>query len=104
MKKSILFLLFLIGVSVMHGCSYMLPGWNIDRNCPTPKDQVDEYGYLLLQKGVTLKCQVKNYTHRMDCIGVVDSAGVDGLICDSGKRKALFLFDENGILKDHRIW
>jgi hypothetical protein len=115
MKKIVLISLLLINTLLIQGCSVNellgvseldelereLVGRGVDHNCPTPsKDQLDENGYLMLQKGVTLKCQVKNYTNRMPCVGITDSTGVDGWVCNNREKTILFTFDENEILKD----
>jgi hypothetical protein len=105
MKKTILVSLFIMSASVIQGCSSLSSSGKVDHNCPYPsKDQLGKDGYLMPKNGITLKCQVKNFTNRMSCAGITDSTGSDGWLCDNGKRQALFLFDENGILKDHKFF
>jgi hypothetical protein len=67
---------------------------------------LDKDGYFLFEHGVTLKCQIKNAAirTRMSCMPITDSTGADGLACDTGGGKALFLFDENGVLENHKFW
>jgi len=67
------------------------------------KDQLNENGFLVLQNGVTLKCQVKNYTSRMFCSGITDGKE-DGLVCKNGTNSSVFVFDENGILKTFKAY
>ena len=89
----------LITVSSLNGLG------KVDNNCPAPsKDQLNKNGYFVIQNGVTLKCQVKNYTNRMSCIGITDSTGADGLLCSNGEKQIIFLFDENQILKGSKIF
>lgn len=76
-----------------------------DYNCPIPsRAQLSKNGALILQNGVTLKCQVNNYTNKMSCLKITDSTGADGLVCSNGEKKIMFLFDENNILKGSRIF
>lgn len=58
----------------------------------------------MLQNGVTLKCQVKNYTNRMSCAAITDSTEVDGWICSNGEKRAVFTFDEKGVLKGAKFF
>lgn len=76
----------------------------VDRNCPSPsKSQLDKNGLLVVENGVTLKYQVKNYTHKMSCTGITDGED-DGWACSSGAKQAVFLFDENEVLKFFKIY
>jgi hypothetical protein len=101
MKKIALISLLLIEVLLLQSCSGFSALGSVDRNCPDPsKNQLNGNGYLILQNGVTLKCQVKNYTNRMPCIGITDSTGIDGWVCNNREKTILFIFDENEILKD----
>jgi hypothetical protein len=95
----------LIGVFFLQSCANFSSFKKVDPNCPSPsKYQLDQNGNLMLQNGITLKCQVKNYTSKMSCVGVTDSTSADGLTCSNGKGQAVFLFDENGVLKNSRIF
>jgi hypothetical protein len=95
----------MIGAPLLQGCATPSALGKVDRNCPSASnEQLDKNGNLVLQNGVTLKCQVKNYTNKMSCVGITDSTNADGLVCDNGKRQAVFLFDENGILKSGKIF
>ena len=108
MKKIALISLFLAGALSVHGCTLIESGSalsefsRIDRDCPFPSNDQLENGYLKLQDGVTLKCQVKNFTHTMSCVGVTDSTESDGWACSNGKSQILFIFDENNVLKSHK--
>lgn len=93
-----------LGALSMQGCSSPRTLGIVDHSCPAPsKDQLNKDGYLMLQNGITLKCQVKNNTSRMACFGAVDGTGDDAWFCDNGTRKSWFLFDEKGILKAHKL-
>jgi hypothetical protein len=104
MKKAFLVSLCLASTSLLHGCLSAPAKW--DDSCPVPqKDQV-ENGYLKIQAGVTLKCQIRKYLSNWSCVGVKDSEGStdEGLVCGNGKQQAMFLFDENEILKSHKFY
>ena len=74
----------------------------IDRNCPPPNaSQLNKDGYLMLQDGSTLKCQVKNYTSRMSCSEITDQQDT-ALVCNNGTRNSIFVFGADGILKSHK--
>lgn len=104
MKKLALILPFLIVALLIHGCASNVTLGRVDRNCPAPsKDQLSENGFLMLQNGVTLKCQVKNYTSRMSCVGLTDGTD-DGWMCNNGTKDMVFVFDENGILKTSKTY
>jgi hypothetical protein len=101
MGKIALIVPLLIGALLSQACSSLITLAKIDRNCPTPSEDQLKDGYLRLQKGLTLKCQIKNYTHRMPCMWITNSTGImDGWMCSSGGRNILFIFDENDILKE----
>jgi len=105
MKKLFILVLLTFCALFMHGCSslYLLDG--IDRNCPVAsKDQLGKEGHLLLQKGVTLKCQVKNYTSEMSCTGITDVEKSDGWVCNNGTSSVMFIFDRNGILENFKFY
>lgn len=105
MKKYTLIFIILVGTSLLQGCSRSNALSGIDYNCPNPpKDQLDKNGYLILKNGITLECQVKNYTNRMSCTEITDSAKTNGWMCSNGDREILFIFDENNILKDQKIF
>jgi hypothetical protein len=86
------------------GCSSTRVLNTVDRNCPVPsKDQLNENGFLMLKNGVTLKCQVKNYTNKMSCTGITDGKE-DGWVCNNGTKNSVFVFDKNGILKAFKTY
>ena len=102
LQKSLMIALLITAGMMMQSCASSRAIGKIDRNCPEPtQDQLNEAGYLMLQNGVTLKCQVKNYTSRMSCQGITDSKD-EGLICNNGSRNLVFVFDEHGILKSFK--
>ena len=104
MQKITLISPFLIGFLLIQGCASHDELGKVDSNCPAPsKEQLNESGYLILQNGVTLKCQVKNYTNRMSCFGITDGTD-DGWVCNNGKKNIVFVFDENGILKTRKTY
>lgn len=106
MKKKTLLISasLMIGSLLIQGCLSTRINNNVDLNCPTPsKDQLNANGFLVLQNGITLKCQVKNYTNKMSCTGITDGKD-DGLICNNGTRSSVFVFDENGILKSFKTY
>jgi len=93
-----------LGTLLTQGCSNTRVFDSVDRNCPAPsKDQLNENGFLVLQNGVTLKCQVKNYTNKMSCTGITDGKD-DGWVCNNGTKNSVFVFDENGILKTFKTY
>lgn len=93
----------LLGALLIQGCAGYGSDGRVDRNCPAPsKEQLSDDGYLMLQNGVTLKCQVKNNTSRLPCSGITDGKD-DGWVCKSGEKTIVFLFDEKGILKYHKL-
>ena len=71
-----------------------------DANCPDPPKDKD--GYVLIERGVTLKCQIKQASDRMSCIAWTKE-GSDGWICDNGEKIAMFFFDENEVLTNCRF-
>lgn len=97
--------MFTVGILLLQGCSNTrILDDDIDRNCPTPsKDQLNENGFLMLQNGVTLKCQVKNYTSKMSCTEITDGKE-DGLLCNNGSKSSVFVFDKNGILINFKFY
>jgi hypothetical protein len=96
--------LLILGTFLIQGCSSIGVLHTVDRNCPAPSQgQLNENGFLVLQNGVTLKCQVKNYTNKMSCTGITDGKE-DGWVCNNGTRNAAFVFDENGILKTFKTY
>lgn len=98
-KKALMISTSLTVALFVQGCSSTRLPDSVDSNCPAPaKDQINENGFLILRNGVTLKCQVKNYTNKMSCTGISDGKD-DGWACNNGTRSSVFLFDENGILK-----
>lgn len=106
MNKNALLISTLLTLStlLMQGCSSTRVLDSVDRNCPAPsKDQLNENGFLVLQNGVTLKCQVKNYTNKMSCTGITDGKE-DGWVCNNGTNNSVFVFDENGKLKNLKTY
>jgi hypothetical protein len=112
MKKIALLPLLLVGALFAQGCAELSESFagplgviapsRVDRNCPAPSEDQLDNRHLKLEDGVTLKCQVKNYTSNMPCSGITDSTGTDGWACNSGDgRSILFIFDEKGILQRH---
>lgn len=103
MKNLSLIASVLLGALLIQGCAGYGSYGRVDRNCPAPsKDQLNKDGLLMLQNGVTLKCQVKNNTSRLPCSGITDGKD-DGWICKNGEKDAVFLFDDKGILKYHKL-
>lgn len=75
-----------------------------DGSCPVPSvKEKDASGYLKIQDGKTLKCQLRPYVSNMVCQGITDETNVDGVICQNGEGKGmLFIFNDNGVLKRHK--
>lgn len=106
MKKLALISPFLIGALLIQGCASHGALDKVGLNCPAPsQDQLDEMGFFMLQKGVTMKCQVMNYTKRSgkSCVETTDGTD-DGWVCDDWGKKIVFVFDENGKLKDRKTY
>ena len=105
MKKITIPILFFL-IMALQGCAGR-KGPGIDYDCPAPsKDQFNKNGALIMQDGVTLKCQAEKYIGKMSCDAVTDPKYAGGLVCEGGKDLIMFvfLFDENGILKGHRFF
>lgn len=103
-KALLILVLLTLGTLLIQSCSSTRVLNNVDRNCPTPsKDQLNKDGLLMLQNGVTLKCQVKNYTNKMSCSGITDGKD-DGWVCTNGTKNSVFVFDENGILENFKFY
>lgn len=104
MKKQALLISVSLTLSVLlsQGCSNTNNS-RIDDNCPYPSKEHLINGHLKPENGVTLKCQVKNFTNRMSCVGIIDGED-EGLLCNNGSRQALFVFDNNDILKAYKIY
>lgn len=99
MRSPVVIATLLVGTALLQGCFTQRPLGVGDHNCPAPtKEQLDDKGFLKLQNGVTLKCQVKNFTNRMACQGITDGTD-DGLVCSNGSAQMVFVFDERGRLK-----
>ncbi|MDO5686907.1 MAG: hypothetical protein Q4G42_05955 [Neisseria sp.] len=67
--------------------------------CPPAK--TDAKGYIVLEKGVTQKCQVQIATGNLPCANITDKTGADGYVCNDGDgsgNSTLFLFDKNATL------
>lgn len=103
-KALLISALLTLGTLLIQGCTSIRAPDTVDHNCPAPsKAQLNENGFLMLQNGVTLKCQVKNYTNKMSCTGITDGKD-DGWVCNNGTRSSAFVFDENGILKTFKTY
>lgn len=103
-KALLISALLILGTFLIQGCSTTDVLRTVDRNCPAPsQDQLNENGFLMLQTGVTLKCQVKNYTNKMSCTGITDGKE-DGWVCNNGTNNSVFVFDENGKLKNLKTY
>jgi len=103
MRKLTLIAPLLLGALLIQGCAGYGSNGRIDRSCPAPtKDQLSNDGYLMLQNGITLKCQVKNNTSRLPCSEVTDGED-DAWVCGTGDKISVFLFDKKGILKYHKL-
>ena len=77
--------------------------FGVTADCREPaKDQL-ENGYLTLQDGKTLKCQLGHYVSNMDCDGIVDKNGKNLILCKGRDGTAAFLFDEQNVLISHKI-
>lgn len=104
MKKKSRLISVLVSISVLlsQGC---LTNNNsrIDHDCPYPSKEHLINGHLKPENGVTMKCQVQNFTNRMSCTGITDGED-EGLLCSNGSRQALFVFDKNDILKAYKIY
>lgn len=97
--NSILWLI--CGVLMLQGC--VSHGRSIDHSCPQATgSQLNKNGYLMLQDGVTLECQVRNYTNRMACQEITDGEDL-GLVCDNGTSSAVFVF-RDGIMQTHKVY
>ena len=105
MNKQSLLISVSLGLSVLltQGCSNTNVNSRIDHDCPYPSKEHLINGHLKPENGVTLKCQVKNFTNKMSCAEISDGED-EGLMCSNGSKKALFVFDKNGILKNYRIY
>lgn len=101
-KVALVFIAF-SGAVFLQGCARSVALGAIDYSCPSPsKNQVDKNGYLILKRGATLECQVKNYTSKMSCVGITGHENKNGWLCSNGSKKILFSFDDDGILEDYR--
>lgn len=92
--------------SLLQGCSLFEKNQNVrwgEGTCPAPtKADIAAAGHLVIQDGKTLKCQLKPYVSNMDCQGITDKTGADGLVCQNGaEQKMLFVFDDKGVLQKH---
>lgn len=107
MKKQSLLISMSLSLSVLlaQGCSNSNSNFNskIDHDCPYPPKENLINGHLKPENGVTLKCQVKNFTNRMSCIEILDKED-EGLLCSNGAKQALFVFDKNDILKNYKFY
>lgn len=105
MKKQSLLISMLLSLSVLlaQGCSNSNLNSKIDHDCPYPPKENLINGHLKPENGVTLKCQVKNFTNRISCIEIIDEED-EGLFCSNGSKKALFVFDKNDILKNYKFY
>lgn len=88
---------------LIQGCSNTNVDSKIDHDCPYPSKEHLINGHLKPEIGVTQKCQVKNFTNKMSCVEISDGED-NGLMCGNGSKKALFVFDNKGILKNYKIY
>ncbi|EOW6515260.1 hypothetical protein ACOZX1_000425 [Cronobacter dublinensis] len=106
MKKTQLFTL-LTGVVILSGCSAFQKHHGInwgDGSCPTPAANQIQNGTLKIEDGRTQKCQIRPYVSNMACQGITDRTNADGVVCQNGMGgTALFIFDEKGVLKNHKL-
>ena len=108
MKKRLL-ISSIIGITLLQGCSTFQKhddvNWG-EGTCPAPTaDQLGKGGALVMQDGVTPKCQIRPYVSNMACKGITDETHADGVICQNAQGKsAVFIFDEKGILKIHKFY
>lgn len=105
MKKQSLLISISLSLSVLlaQGCSNSNINSKIDHDCPYPAKENLIDGHLKPENGVTMKCQVKNFTNRMSCTGITDGED-EGLLCSNGSKQALFVFDKNDILKNYKFY
>lgn len=105
MNKQPLLISALLSLSILltQGCSNTHVPSKINHNCPYPSKEQLINGHLKPENGVTPKCQVKNFTNKMSCTEILDGED-EGLLCSSETKKALFVFDKNGILKNYKIY
>lgn len=75
-------------------------------SCPRPAaESTSPNNALVMEDGKTLKCQIRPYVSRMACQGITDNTGADGVICQNSEGKQVaFLFDNKGVLKQHRFF
>ena len=105
MKSNLLFAI-IVCASLLQGCSLVAKNQGIhwgEGACPAPaKADIADSGHLIIKDGKTLKCQIKPYVSNMDCQGITDKTGADGLVCQNGVgQRILFLFNESGVLQKH---
>ena len=97
----------LISPLLLQGCSTFDKHYGVNWGngfCPVPSaNEKEASGYLKIQEGKTLKCQLRPYVSNMACQGITDETNVDGVICQNGEGKGiLFIFDDKGVLKGHK--
>ncbi|ABU76883.1 MULTISPECIES: hypothetical protein [Cronobacter] len=106
MKKIQLFTL-ITGVVMLSGCSAFQKHHGINwgnGSCPALAANQIQNGTLKIEDGRTLKCQIRPYVSNMACQGITDRTNADGVVCQNGMGDtALFIFDEKGVLKNHRL-
>lgn len=71
--------------------------------CPKPApESISATHHLVIEDDKTLKCQIRPYVWNMACQGIVDGES-DGVVCQDGAgNQMIFLFDNNGMLTNHR--
>lgn len=90
------------GVAIfINGCAARNPRRAWRPHCPKP---AHKQGYLILEKDKTRKCHALTYSHYMPCRGMTNSTGKNGLVCGNVQGAALYLFDEQDLLPNHRIF
>lgn len=103
--KKIVFISLTISMMFLQGCStppkHQGINWG-DGDCPAiTSDQLNK-GYLILQDGKTLKCQIKPYVSNMACQGITDDTNADAVLCQNANgSQGIFLFDSKGVLIKH---
>lgn len=97
----------LISPLLLQGCSVFDKHHGVnwgEGSCPVPSaNEKDASGRLKIEDDKTLKCQIRPYVSNMACQGITDKTNADGVICQNGEGKGmLFIFDEQGLLKEHK--
>lgn len=105
--KNIHLVMLMTSVVMLSGCSAFQKHHGINWGegpCPAPAANEIHNGNLKIEDGRTLKCQIRPYVSNMACQGITDRTNADGVVCQNGLGKtAFFIFDEKGVLKNHRL-